>query len=203
MVLPVRELAVRLNELARSKRRLQLAEPDAGTADVTPADDDRALKSVLDVLRKRTGHDFSKYKRSTVLRRLSRRMQLAHQLTIHEYLAFLRASVTEPQELLNDLLISVTVFFRDPDASSALQTQVIGPLVEHADPDTQLRIWAAGCATGEEAYRLAILFCEEFDRRGSPRLHRLRFRCRRKRIDRGAGRAGPASHQRRRLRIEA
>jgi len=168
LVLPVRELAVRLNELARIKRRVQLAEPDADTADVTAADDDGALRSVLDVLRKRTGHDFSKYKRSTVLRRLSRRMQLSHQLTIHEYLTFLRASVTEPQELLKDLLISVTMFFRDPDAWAALQTQVVGPLVEHSDPDTQIRVWAAGCATGEEAYSLAILFCEEFDRRKQP-----------------------------------
>jgi two-component system CheB/CheR fusion protein len=165
LVLPVRELAVRLGELARSRPRLEVTESDAGTAGVAAPGDDRALRNVLDLLRKRTGHDFSKYKRSTVLRRLARRMQLAHQLTIHEYLAFLRASAIESQELLNDLLISVTMFFRDPDAWAALQAQVIGPLVEHADPDTQLRAWVAGCATGEEAYSLAILFCEEFERR--------------------------------------
>ena len=164
MVLPVRELAVRLGELARTRPTLQVGERDAETAEVGAAADDRALKGVLSVLRKRTGHDFSKYKRSTVLRRLARRMQLAHQLTIPQYLTFLRASATEPQELLNDLLISVTTFFRDPDAWAALQAQVIGPLVDHADSDTQLRVWVAGCATGEEAYALAILFCEEFDR---------------------------------------
>jgi two-component system CheB/CheR fusion protein len=168
LVLPVRELAVRLGELARSRPRLQAIARHAETADARAADDESALRNVFDVLRKRTGHDFSKYKRSTVLRRLSRRMQLTHQLTIDEYVTFLRASVTEPQELLNDLLISVTMFFRDPEAWDALRAQVVAPLVEHTDPDTQLRVWAAGCATGEEAYSLAILFCEEFDRRKRP-----------------------------------
>jgi two-component system CheB/CheR fusion protein len=95
-------------------------------------------------------------------------MQLAHQLTVQEYLTFLRASATEPQELLNDLLISVTMFFRDPEAWAALQAQVIGPLVEHAEADMQIRLWAAGCASGEEAYSLAILFCEAFERRKQP-----------------------------------
>ena len=168
LVLPVRELASRLGELVRSKSRLQAVEREADSTDQTPADEDKALRGVLDLLRKRTGHDFSKYKRSTVLRRLARRMQLAHQLTIHEYLKFLRASVSEPQALLNDLLISVTTFFRDPDAWTALQTQVIDPLVEHVDTDTQIRVWVPGCATGEEAYTLAILFCEAFDRHKRP-----------------------------------
>ena len=165
IVLPVRELAVRLGELARTRPRLQVTESEGGATEVGAPDDERALWDVLDFLLQRTGHDFSKYKRSTVLRRLERRMQLARKPTIPEYLTFLRASSTEPQELLNDLLISVTMFFRDPDAWAALQAQVIGPLVEHADPDTQLRAWVAGCATGEEAYSVAILFREEFDRR--------------------------------------
>ena len=131
-------------------------------------------------------------------------MQLAHQLTIHEYLAFLRASVTEPQELLNDLLISVTMFFRDPDAWTALQAQVIGPLVEQADPDTQLRVWVAGLrdrrggvlprdtvlrrVRSAQAAPDFIVFASDVDE---------------ERIDRGAGGRVPARHQRRRLRIEA
>ena len=168
VVLPVRELAVRLGELARSKRQLQSLEREALQDDPTPADDDRALRSVLAVVRQRTGHDFSRYKRSTVLRRLTRRMQLAHRVTFQDYLGFLRASAGEPQALLNDLLISVTMFFRDPEAWAALQTQVIAPLVERADADTQLRIWVAGCASGEEAYTVAILFFEEFERRRVP-----------------------------------
>jgi two-component system CheB/CheR fusion protein len=164
LVLPVRELATRLGELAHSKRHLLPVDSAAEGIEAVPPDEDNALMGVLDVLRKRTGHDFSKYKRSTILRRLSRRMQLAHQLTISEYLKFLRASISEPQALLNDLLISVTTFFRDPEAWAALQVHVIAPLVERADADTQVRVWVPGCATGEEAYTIAILFREEFER---------------------------------------
>ena len=127
-------------------------------------DEDKALKQVIDLLRKRTGHDFSRYKRSTILRRLSRRMQLAHQLTIVDYAGYARAHPTEIQALFDDLLISVTSFFRDPDSWAALQAQVIRPLVEGADAEHQIRAWVPGCATGEEAYSLAILFHEEFER---------------------------------------
>jgi two-component system CheB/CheR fusion protein len=171
IVLPVRELATRLAEIVRAKRQMQPVEAAADEAEAAPADDDKALKGVLDVVRKRTGHDFAKYKRSTVLRRLGRRMQLTHQLTIQDYLTFLRSSTSEPQSLLDDLLISVTTFLRDPEAWTALQTRVIAPMVTHADPDSPLRVWVPGCATGEEPYTVAMLFLEEFDRqKQSPNL---------------------------------
>ena len=140
IVLPVRELVGRLAALARARQHVVIgAQVTGDAAEQVPVEEERALRDVLDVLRKRTGHDFSKYKRSTVLRRLSRRMQLAHRRTIAEYLEYLRASVPEAHALLNDLLISVTTFFRDPDAWAALQAQVIAPLVEQSDPDTQVR----------------------------------------------------------------
>ena len=165
LVLPVRELAARLAEMARNKQHMMPGASHFDAPDVIPADEEKALKGILDVLRKRTGHDFSKYKRSTVLRRLSRRMQLAHQLRIGDYLRHLRTSAGEVQALFDDLLISVTTFFRDPEAWAAVQTQVIGPLVERSDADESLRVWVPGCATGEEAYTVAILLAEEFDRR--------------------------------------
>lgn len=168
VILPARDLAVRLGELARSKKRVAPLLRTAETSDRISADDDRALREILEVLRKRTGHDFSRYKRATVLRRLSRRMQLSHHLTLVDYLQHLRAQATEVQALLGDLLISVTTFFRDPDAWSALRTRVVAPLVEQTDGGEQIRAWVPGCATGEEAYSLAMLFHEEFER------HRLK-----------------------------
>ena len=165
VVLPARDLAGQLGELARSKKRVTPILQAAETSDRMPQEEERAFREVLELLRKRTGHDFSKYKRATVVRRLSRRMQLSHQLTIVDYLRHLRAQATEVHALLGDLLISVTSFFRDPDAWSALRTRVIAPLVEQTEGGEQIRAWVPGCATGEEAYTLAILFHEEFERR--------------------------------------
>jgi len=88
-------------------------------------------------------------------------MQLCHQAAISDYLQYLRTNKTEVQQLFDDLLISVTSFFRDPESWDALQSLVIRPLVEHTDPDEQIRAWVPGCSTGEEAYSLAILFYEE------------------------------------------
>jgi two-component system CheB/CheR fusion protein len=168
VILPVRELAARLAELVRTKQPAVVTAGSEQPSDVIFPDEERAFERILDVLRERTGHDFAQYRRSTVLRRLSRRMHLAHQPTIAEYLKYLRASDDEPRALFNDLLISVTTFFRDPEAWAALQAQVIGPLVERTRPDVQLRAWVAGCATGEEAYSLAMLVHEEFTRRHRP-----------------------------------
>lgn len=166
VVLPVRELAARLPILARIKHEvaalLRTAEEEPPLHD---EDSERALRHILEMLRKRTGHDFSRYKRGTVLRRMARRMQLSHRTTVAEYQEYLDKNVEEVQALFDDLLITVTTFFRDSTAWQALQTQVIGPLVELAEPDEPIRVWVPGCATGEEAYTLAILFQEEIERR--------------------------------------
>jgi two-component system, chemotaxis family, CheB/CheR fusion protein len=163
VVLPVRELTVSLAELARHKERLApLIRP------VDPAigeDDETALKRIFDVVRARTGHDFTRYKRATILRRLGRRMQLNHRAGLQHYLSFVREHPEEVQTLFDDLLISVTTFFRDPASWEALRLLVVGKLVETQEPSQPIRIWVPGCATGEEAYTLAILFREEMARR--------------------------------------
>src|SRR5262249_19556279 len=123
------------------------------------------LKRIFDLVRARTGHDFTRYKRATILRRLARRMQLNHRSGLDQYLAYMREDPPEVQALFGELLISVTNFFRDPMAWEALRVQVIAPLVEHAEDDSPIRVWVPGCATGEEAYTLAILFREEISRR--------------------------------------
>jgi two-component system CheB/CheR fusion protein len=163
VIAPVAELAKRLVELARHRRMLAplIREP----RDAVPENDEAMLRRIFDLVRARTGHDFTRYKRPTILRRLARRMQLNHRSGFEQYLALLRESPEEIQALFDDLLISVTTFFRDPAAWEALRIQVVVPLVERADDDEAIRVWVPGCATGEEAYTLAILFREEITRR--------------------------------------
>jgi two-component system, chemotaxis family, CheB/CheR fusion protein len=152
-ILPVRDLATRLVELIRIKRTVKQPEE--------PEVDEELLRRVLAHLRVRTGHDFSKYKRSTVLRRLARRMQVTRSEDLSAYYEVLRESADEAQALLSDLLISVTTFFRDHDAFEALRTQVLPGLFEGRELDATIRVWVSGCATGEEAYSIAMLLQEE------------------------------------------
>lgn len=118
------------------------------------------LGEILAFLRLRTGHNFAAYKHSTVLRRLERRMQVNDRPSLGDYLTFLRQHPAEIQALLRDLLISVTNFFRDHEAWEALEREVLPRLFQNADSREGLRVWVAGCATGEEAYSVAILLHE-------------------------------------------
>lgn len=122
------------------------------------------LEQILTQLRVRTGHDFSQYKRSTLLRRLGRRLQVTHTPSLAAYLAFIQRQPQELTALFQDLLISVTRFFRDPAAFAALETTVIPRVLAHKPPGEPLRVWVVGCATGEEAYSLAILLLEQASR---------------------------------------
>jgi two-component system, chemotaxis family, CheB/CheR fusion protein len=155
-VLPIHELVARLVELIRLKQ--------SGAPITEPPVEEEWLRRILAHLRIRTGHDFSKYKRSTVLRRIARRMQVARTETLQEYYEFVNETTEEAQALLSDLLISVTTFFRDTDAFNALKGQVLPKLFEDKDPTDTVRVWVAGCATGEEAYTLGMLLLEEASR---------------------------------------
>jgi two-component system, chemotaxis family, CheB/CheR fusion protein len=165
LVLPVHEIGARLGDLLRQKEKLApLLPPTTGESAIAD-DDERLLKRIFELVRVRTNHDFSRYRRATILRRLARRMQLQHRSSLEQYLAFLRDHPEEVQSLFDDMLISVTSFFRDPLSWEALRVQVIVPLIERIPPDQPIRAWVPGCATGEEAYTLAILFREEISRR--------------------------------------
>ena len=120
-------------------------------------------------LRARTGHDFSAYKRATVMRRVARRMQVRRIDDLAAYAEHVREAPEEAQELFSDLLISVTMFFRDAAAFEALADDVIAPLMREDEDEEGVRAWVVGCATGEEAYSLAILMLEEMRRRGTTR----------------------------------
>jgi two-component system CheB/CheR fusion protein len=115
------------------------------------------LTTIIGILRSRAKYDFGGYKHGTLIRRIQRRMGLNHISEMKEYIEYLRQSQGEVAALFKDMLISVTSFFREPRAWEALEETVIVPLVAAHGPDKPIRVWSAGCATGEEAYSLAML----------------------------------------------
>jgi two-component system CheB/CheR fusion protein len=119
------------------------------------------LAQVLALLRARTKFDFRYYRKKMLTRRIERRMGLNHFDSIPDYLAFLRGHPEELKHLVKDLFISVTSFFRDPDAFGQLARQVIAPLVASKEAEAVIRVWVPGCATGEEPYSIAMLLQEE------------------------------------------
>jgi two-component system CheB/CheR fusion protein len=157
LVLPVKEIAARLPELIRNWRS-----PPFDTVTET---DEETMQRILSHLRVRSGHDFSSYKKSTIRRRIARRIQVQRAATISDYLMVLRDTPQEAQALFADLLISVTTFFRDTNAFKKLAEVVIPRLFEDKGVADSIRVWVAGCATGEEAYSIAILLLEESVRR--------------------------------------
>lgn len=118
------------------------------------------MNAVYSLLRTECGLDFTHYKPNTVLRRIDRRLQLNRSVDLDEYVDQLRNDPRELNSLYKDLLIGVTRFFRDPELFERLQAEVIPDLLAKVSPEDEIRAWVAGCATGEEAYSLAILFHE-------------------------------------------
>ncbi|MDD2369129.1 MAG: chemotaxis protein CheB, partial [Sulfuricurvum sp.] len=118
------------------------------------------LDKIFILLRSQTGHDFSQYKPSTIGRRIERRLAIHQIETIDEYVKYLQQNPAEVEALFHDLLIGVTNFFRDPEAFSVLQEQIIPQLFALRSERETLRIWCVGCSTGEEAYSIAILIKE-------------------------------------------
>ena len=129
---------------------------------VTSGDDtSNWLTPIVDLLRIRTAHDFALYKPGTLQRRIERRMAVAGVADRDRYLEILGQKSGEADLLAKDLLINVTGFFRDPKAFELLAKEVVPDLVRRQAPDQPLRIWVAGCSTGEETYSIAMLFLEE------------------------------------------
>jgi two-component system CheB/CheR fusion protein len=125
-----------------------------------------AIEQILDVVRARNGHDFGSYKRNTLRRRIHRRMGLRNINTPLDYVKDLRTNAGEAAALAADLMISVTGFFRDPEAWRALASLAIAPLVAERESGSEIRIWVPACATGEEAYTNAMLITEQAEAAG-------------------------------------
>lgn len=162
-VMRAADIPQRLLDYMRQEKALKLP-PEEGpqpAQPVKPSHDqaEAALREVLVFLRTRTGRDFSYYKRATILRRIARRMQVNGVDDLPGYLSFLRTHLGESGALLQDLLISVTNFFRDREAFAAVE-KIIPQLFEGKTSTDSVRVWCPACATGEEAYSFAMLLLE-------------------------------------------
>jgi two-component system CheB/CheR fusion protein len=130
------------------------------TADTVAHRERQALNEAITVIRARSRHDFSGYKKPTLVRRIQRRMGLTQITRIEEYVRILRQNPGEVSALVDDLMIHVTGFFRDAEAWESLRQKVILPLVADREDNSVIRAWVTACSSGEEAYTLAILFVE-------------------------------------------
>src|SRR5215208_7022835 len=118
------------------------------------------LEDLLDLLKESRGFDFTGYKRASLTRRVRKRMQTAKVDTYAEYVEVLQRDPTEFDRLFNTVLINVTTFFRDGVPWQFLSEEIVPRILERKGPDEQIRVWSAGCATGQEAYTLAIVLAE-------------------------------------------
>jgi PAS domain-containing protein len=150
LVLPPSAMAA---QLIGYKQRAFVRSPRARSAPPQPQGND--LQKILILLRAHSGHDFSQYKPGTTHRRIERRMAIQQIETLEAYVKFAQRTPAEVEALFRDLLIGVTSFFRDPQAFAALEKQVIPLLLAGKAPGATVRVWSAGCSTGEEAYSLA------------------------------------------------
>lgn len=134
--------------------------------DAEPGSDDlQLLHKILVQVNAQTGRDFSRYKPSTVMRQIRRRMQMVHLEDFADYLARVRSDTSEVTRLSDELLVTVSSFFRDNEVFERLQSEVVPRIFDNAVEGEDIRVWSVGCATGEEAYSLAMVFIEEAERR--------------------------------------
>ncbi len=155
-VLPVEEMPAKLLEYAAHLKSVNGNGRENCVRDQIGAH----MGKIHEALRRRSGHDFSRYKESTIARRLERRMKALQIETVEQYVHVLDEQPEEAGQLFKDLLIGVTQFFRDPAAFEALGREVIPKLFEGKEPGGEIRVCVVGCASGEEAYSIAILLCE-------------------------------------------
>ncbi len=168
LVMPAEQIPTWLDALTHPHVALHAVLDDAGT-DAGNAQGAAVQETICAILRTQIGHDFSGYKSKTFFRRVQRRMQVLLLHDVAAYIALLRQDPDEAGKLFRDLLISVTGFFRDAESFAALSERVMPAIFEGRGAGDTVRIWVPGCATGEEAYSLAILASEQAARRsGSP-----------------------------------
>lgn len=138
------------------------------TDDGSPSIDHQGFADIFELLNREYGLDFSHYKSTTVGRRIHRRLPMNKIGNLTDYTVRLKNDAIELNALYKDLLIGVTRFFRDPGAFEALDKEVIPELLTRVPPDQEIRVWVAGCATGEEAYSVAMLLHEQLEAAGRP-----------------------------------
>ena len=157
LLVPVQLMAGHILSARASRQSLE-------QADRTDVRVTQARLAICDIMRERLGHDFSRYKEQTFMRRVQRRMQVLKVASFEQYIGRLETDREQVLMLFRDLLISVTSFFRDAEAFATLEREVVPRLFEAKHADGAVRVWVPGCATGEEAYSLAILLREHMSR---------------------------------------
>ena len=163
-VLPVAEISEALLRYSRTDPHVSLPEDGReGTLD-----ERTLLPKILAILKARTERDFSRYKPSTILRRIARRMQLNYMEDFNHYFERVKENAEEARALADDLLINVTSFFRDPEVYKKLEEIAIPRIFENKGPKDVVRVWSVGCATGEETYSLAMLLIEAAGHKEAP-----------------------------------
>ncbi|MBD2199759.1 MULTISPECIES: chemotaxis protein CheB [Calothrix] len=159
-ILTPREIAEELAKLSRHPYIQR--QPPAATTEVSepiPTNSD-AISTIFSLLRAATGVDFNHYKQTTLKRRILRRMILYKLERLEDYVRYLVENPAEVLALYQDMLITVTSFFRDRESFDALKTKVFPIITQNHTPDSPIRIWVAGCSTGQEAYSIAICLLE-------------------------------------------
>ncbi len=162
-VLPPQAIAAEITKLSRSPL-LTRSEPLQVVKEL-PSQPSDPLTTIFALLRTTTGVDFTRYKPTTLDRRLQRRLLLYKLESLDEYAQYLQAHPEETQALYEEILIHVTSFFRDPEIFEALKAQVFPKLSQKKASAAPLRVWIAGCSTGEEVYSIAMCLIEFFDNR--------------------------------------
>lgn len=169
-VLPPEEMPLKLIQYVNHPALTEEADDQLKT-DTKEAN---AIQKILMLLRTQTGHDFSQYKKNTITRRIDRRLAF-HQLPDYgHYINFLRENPQEIDVLFNELLIGVTKFFRDSQAFESLKDKLYR-ILRHKPDGEPVRVWVAGCSTGEEAYSIAILIMEYFNRADLKKLPKVQI----------------------------
>jgi two-component system CheB/CheR fusion protein len=165
-VLPVAEMPARLLAYQKQMQAFRHRRDTDHAGHVALAQ----LKTICELLRDGVGHDFSQYKDKTLLRRVQRRMLVVQTETVALYIDYLRQHPNEHELLFREFLIGVTEFFRDPAAFEALQTIALPAMLADKTNADVLRVWVPGCATGEEAYSIAIALREAVDAQHGPKV---------------------------------
>ncbi|MEI6945967.1 CheR family methyltransferase [Paraflavisolibacter sp. H34] len=158
LALPPGDIAEELGKIGRHKELYNWVFEQGAENAISNTDED--LAGLLQLLKKSTGVDFSQYKMSTIKRRIIRRMMLFKQDTLKDYTQFIRRNTNEVSLLYQDLLINVTTFFRDREATEYLRSTVLPRIIQSKGVNDPIRIWVPACSTGQEAYSLAMLVME-------------------------------------------
>lgn len=153
-ILPADRLPVELTKFVKESVRL----PTREESDIASTPNN--LNRIFMLIRNRVGVDLSFYKESTLIRRIERRIGITHTGDLAQYISYLEDHPTEVSTLFKEILIGVTKFFRDPEAFEIIGKQILPEIFRHKRPDEPVRVWIAGCSSGEEAYSFAILLSE-------------------------------------------